>query len=41
MRLRHMADDQQPSVSQSQAERAVRRAREFVIFLQRGVLDGP
>ena len=30
MQLRHMADSQQPGVSQRQAERAVRRAREVV-----------
>ncbi|MGH8072219.1 MAG: hypothetical protein ACRERE_44705 [Candidatus Entotheonellia bacterium] len=41
MHLRHMADYQQPGVSQSQAERAVRRARGFVTLLQREVLDGP
>jgi hypothetical protein len=30
MQLRHMADSHQPGVSQRQAERAVRRAREVV-----------
>ena len=39
--LRHIADYQQPGVSQVQAERAVRRAREFVTLLQREVFDGP
>ena len=41
MHLRHIADYQQPGVSQVQAERAVRRAREFVTLLQREVFDGP
>ena len=41
MHLRHIADYHQPGVSQVQAERAVRRAREFVILLQREVFDGP
>jgi hypothetical protein len=41
MQLRHMADYQQPGVSQRQAERAVRRAREVVTLLQREVFDGP
>ena len=41
MHLRHIADYQQPGVSQTQAERAVRRAREFVTLLQREVFDGP
>ncbi len=41
MHLRHIADYQQPGVSQVQAERAVRRAREFVALLQREVFDGP
>jgi uncharacterized protein (UPF0332 family) len=41
MHLRHIADYQQPGVSQLQAERAVRRAREFVTLLQREVFDGP
>jgi uncharacterized protein (UPF0332 family) len=41
MQLRHIADYQQPGVSQRQAERAVRRAREFVTLLQREVFDGP
>jgi uncharacterized protein (UPF0332 family) len=41
MHLRHIADYQQPGVSQSQAERAIRRAREFVTLLQREVFDGP
>jgi uncharacterized protein (UPF0332 family) len=39
--LRHIADYQQPGVSQVQAGRAVRRAREFVTLLQREVFDGP
>ena len=39
--LRHIADYHQPGVSQVQAERAVRRARGFVILLQREVFDGP
>ena len=41
MHLRHIADYHQPGVSQVQAERAVRRAREFVTLLQREVFDGP
>lgn len=41
MQLRHIADYQQPGVSQRQAERAVRRAREVVTLLQREVFDGP
>ena len=41
MQLRHMADYQQPGVSQRQAERAVRRVREVVTLLQREVFDGP
>jgi hypothetical protein len=41
LQLRHMADYQQPGVSQSQAERAVRRAHEFVTLLQGEVFDGP
>ena len=41
MQLRHIADYQQPGVSQVQAERAVRRAREFVTLLQREVCHGP
>ena len=41
MQLRHIADYQQPGVSQRQAERAVRRAREVVALLQREVFDGP
>jgi len=41
MHLRHIADYQQPGVSLVQAERAVRRAREFVTFLQHEVFDGP
>src|SRR5215831_7914787 len=41
MQLRHIADYQQPGVSQVQAERAVRRAREFVTLLQCEVFDGP
>jgi hypothetical protein len=41
LQLRHMADYQQPGVSQSQAERAVRRAHEFVTPLQGEVFDGP
>src|SRR5262249_40876302 len=41
MHLRHIADYQQPGVSQVQAERVVRRAREFVTLLQREVFDGP
>ena len=40
MQLRHIADYQQPGVSRPQAERAVRRAREFVTLLQREVFDG-
>ena len=40
MQLRHIADYQQPGVSQVQAERAVRRAREFVILLQREMFHG-
>lgn len=40
MQLRHIADYQQSGVSQPQAERAVRRAREFMILLQREVFDG-
>jgi uncharacterized protein (UPF0332 family) len=41
MQLRHMADYQQTGVSQRQAERAVRRAHEFVTLLQREVFNGP
>ena len=41
MHLRHIADYQQPGVSQVQAERAVRRAREFITLLQCEVFDGP
>ena len=41
MQLRHIADYQQHGVSQPQAERAVRRAREFVTLIQREVFDGP
>jgi hypothetical protein len=41
LQLRHMADSQQPGVSQPQAERAVRRAHEFVTLLQSEVFDGP
>jgi hypothetical protein len=41
MQLRHIADYQQPGVSQRQAERAVRRAREVVTLLQQEVFDGP
>jgi uncharacterized protein (UPF0332 family) len=41
MQLRHIADYQQPGVSQPQAERAVRRAREFATLLQREVFNGP
>lgn len=41
LHLRHMADYRQPGVSQSQAERAVRRAREFMTLLQREVFGGP
>jgi uncharacterized protein (UPF0332 family) len=41
LHLRHMADYRQPGVSQPQAERAVRRAREFLTLLQREVFDGP
>ena len=41
MHLRHIADYQQPGVSQTQAERAVRRAPEFVTLLQREVFAGP
>jgi hypothetical protein len=41
MQLRHIADYQQPGVSQRQAERAVRRAREVVALLQREVWNGP
>jgi uncharacterized protein (UPF0332 family) len=41
LQLRHMADYQQPGVSQPQAERAVRRAHEFVTLLQGEVFDGP
>jgi hypothetical protein len=41
MQLRHIAGYQQPGVSQRQAERAVRRAREVVALLQREVFDGP
>jgi uncharacterized protein (UPF0332 family) len=41
MQLRHIADYQQPGVSQRQAERAVRRAREVVTLLQREVFNGP
>jgi uncharacterized protein (UPF0332 family) len=41
MHLRHIADYQQPDVSQVQAERAVRCAREFVTLLQREMFDGP
>jgi uncharacterized protein (UPF0332 family) len=40
MQLRHIADYQQPGVSHVQAERAVRRAREFVALLQREVFNG-
>jgi len=38
MRLRHIGDYQQPGVSQQQAERAVRLAREFVELLSKEVL---
>jgi uncharacterized protein (UPF0332 family) len=41
MQLRHIADYQHPGVSQPQAERAVRRSREFVTLLQREVFHGP
>jgi uncharacterized protein (UPF0332 family) len=41
LQLRHIADYHQPGVSHSHAERAVRRAREFVTLLQREVFDGP
>jgi uncharacterized protein (UPF0332 family) len=41
MHLRHIADSQQPGMSPSQAERAVRRAPEFVTLLRREVFDGP
>ncbi len=41
MQLRHIADYQQPGVSQRQAERAVHRAHEFVTLLQREVFNGP
>jgi uncharacterized protein (UPF0332 family) len=41
MQLRHIADYQQPGVSQAQAERAVRHTREFVTLLQREVFNGP
>ena len=41
MQLRHMGDYQQPGVSQRQAERAVRLAREFLEILIREVFNGP
>ena len=41
MQLRHMGDYQQPGVSQRQAERAVRLAREFLDLLMREVFHGP
>ncbi len=39
MQLRHIADYQQPGVSQRQAERAVRLAQEFVELLIKEVFD--
>lgn len=39
MQLRHIADYQQPGVSQRQAERAVRSAQEFVELLIKEVFD--
>jgi uncharacterized protein len=39
MQLRHVADYQQPGVSQRQAERAVRMAQEFVELLTKEVLS--
>jgi uncharacterized protein (UPF0332 family) len=39
MQLRHMADYQQPGVSQRQAERAVRTAREFLELLMQEVFN--
>src|SRR5262245_28678109 len=39
MQLRHIADYQQPGVSQRQAERAVRLAQEFVELLFKEVFD--
>jgi uncharacterized protein (UPF0332 family) len=41
MQLRYMGDYQQPGVSQRQAERAVRLAREFLEILIREVFNGP
>ena len=41
IQLRHMGDYQQPGVSQRQAERAVRLAREFLEILMREVFNGP
>jgi len=40
MQLRHMADYQQPGVSQRQAEKAVREAQEFFATLRKKVLHG-
>lgn len=41
MQLRHMADYQQPGVSQRQAERAVRVAHDVFTLLTREVCNGP
>ena len=41
MQLRHIADYQQPGVSQRQAERVVRVAHEFLALLLREIFHGP